>query len=73
MDRSPGGSEASPKLTCAPSHPSHSPAFQGRLPSPEGAVPRDGAPWPQADVDVCHQLVLIEELVANGLWERRTG
>lgn len=37
--------------------------------SPEGAIPSDGTLWPLLDMNVRHQLVLIDELVANHLQE----
>lgn len=51
-----------------PSHPSPQPGlFQKGSPSPEGAVPRDGALWPRSGLDFRHQLILIDELVASHL------
>ena len=56
------------------SHPSPQPCLSEEgLPSPEGALPRDGTLRPPSDIHVRHQLVLIDEPVANHLWEETAG
>lgn len=53
-----------------PSFPSPQPSlFQKGSPSPEGAIPGDGTLRPLTDVGVRDQLVLIDELAVNHLWE----
>lgn len=62
------------QLPLLPLLPSPQPSLFGEgCPSPEGAIPCDQTLWSHLDIDARYQLVLIDELVANHLWEETAG
>lgn len=70
----PDGPKACSQLSVLPSLPSpQSSLFEEGCPSPEGAIPSDETLWPHLDIDVGYQLVLIDKLIANHLWEGTAG